>query len=34
MAEDNDEGWMLLQRKPITEDDLDRAIRAEDAATF
>ena len=29
MMKDNDEGWMLPQRKPITKDHLDRAIRAE-----
>ncbi len=32
MVKDNDEGWMLPQRKPITKDVLDRAIGVEEAA--
>ena len=32
MVKDNDEGWMLPQRKPITKDVLDRAIGAEEEA--
>ena len=32
MVKDDDEGWMLPQRKPITKDVLDRAIGAEEKA--
>ena len=32
MVKDDDEGWMLPQRKPITKDALDRAIGAEEGA--
>jgi hypothetical protein len=32
MVKDNDKGWMLPQRKPVTKDVLDRAIGAEEEA--
>jgi len=32
MVKDNDSGWLLPQRKPITKEELDRAINAEAAA--
>jgi hypothetical protein len=32
MVKDNDAGWSLPQRKPITKDVLDRAIKAEEDA--
>ena len=34
MVKDDDEGWLLPQRKPITKDVLDRAIGAEEEAAF
>ena len=32
MVKENDEGWMLPRRKPITKDVLDRAISVEEEA--
>jgi hypothetical protein len=32
VVKDNDAGWSLPQRKPITKDVLDRAIKAEEDA--
>ncbi len=32
MVKDNDQGWTLPTRKPITKDVLDRAIEAEETA--
>ena len=32
MVKDNEKGWVLPQRKPITKDVLDRAIDAEEEA--
>ena len=32
MVKDNDEGWVVPRRKPITKDVLDRAIAAEEEA--